>query len=187
MRALKLLVLPLFLVPALLALSPSVAAAQPSYGSTVLSLQQDSSDLSADDELRYASREMRVRVWHDKDDDEVYERGEELRLYFRSNQDSYVVMYRIDADGYTEVLWPTSRYDDGFVFGGHTYSVPGRGAEIPLRVSNAKGVEYVETIASQYPFDLRELALDFRFDMEEVTDYAHQVSGDPFLAVNDIN
>lgn len=152
------------------------------------SLQQESVAAdAAGDEMRYASREMRVRVWHDKDEDEPYERGEPLRLYFRSNMDSYVVLYRIDADGYTEVLWPTSRYDDGFVFGGHTYTIPSRGTEIRLRASNTRGVEYVEAIASQYPFDLRQLGIDFRFDPQEDGRYQHQVAGDPFLAVNDIN
>lgn len=187
MRAKFTFALPFALGALFLMSVPSPAIAQSGISPSVLSIQDDGSEMSADDELRYASREMRARVWHDKDDEEVYKRGEELRLYFRINQDSYVVMYRIDADGYTEVLWPTSRFDDGFVFGGHTYSVPGRASQLPLNVSNVKGVEYVEIIASEYPFDLRELGLDFHFDMDEVTDYAHQVAGDPFLAVNDIN
>jgi hypothetical protein len=155
---------------------------------TVASLQQDSpGNDAASDEMRYASRTMRVQVWHDKDEDEPYDRGEPLRIYFQADQDCYVVLYRIDADGFTEVLWPSSRYDDGFVFGGHTYTVPSRGTEVRLRASNSKGVEYVEALASQYPYDLRQLGIDFRFDPTEDGRYQHQVAGDPFLAVNDIN
>ncbi len=167
---------------------PSTSVATMVTPTTVLSLQNEpkAGDSSAD-EVRYASRELRVRVWHDKDDDAVYARGEALQLYFRTNDDAYVVLYYIDADGYTEILWPQSRFDDGFVFGGHTYSIPGRSADQGLWVSQSKGVEYVEAIASQYPFDLRELAIDFRYGPDETGEYAHRVSGDPFLAVNDIN
>ena len=71
MRAPQTLVLLLLLIPLLLGVSASPAVAQPGFGSDVLSLQQESSGLSQEDELRYASRELRVRVWHDKDDEEV--------------------------------------------------------------------------------------------------------------------
>ncbi len=182
-------ILPLFLALIVLGARPSTSPATTVTPTTVLSLQDEQAaagDSSAD-EVRYASRELRVRVWHDKDDDAVFARGEALQLYFRTNDDAYVVIYYIDADGYTEILWPQSRYDDGFVFGGHTYSIPGRSSDQGLWVSQSRGVEYVEAIASQYPFDLRQLAIDFRFGADETGEYAHRVSGDPFLAVNDIN
>ena len=166
---------------------PSSAALSAGLSPAALFVDEETNDDASAEEVRYSSRELRVQVWHDKDDDDVYQRGEALQLFFRTNEDAYVVLYYIDADGYTEVLWPTSRYDDGFVFGGHTYSIPGRGSEEGMWVSQSKGVEYAEAIASKYPFDLRELALDFRFDPEATGEYAHRVSGDPFLAVNDIN
>lgn len=134
-----------------------------------------------------ADRDLRVQVWHDKGDEDVYERGEAMRLYFRTNADAYVVVYRIDADGLTEVLWPTTRYNDGFVYGGHSYTLPPQGSPERLRASLSKGVEYVEAIASRYPFDLRNLAIDFAFDRDAQERYDHTVAGDPFLAVNDIN
>ncbi len=167
--------------------SPAGHALANALSPAVLFVDEDADHGDSADEVRYSSRDLRVQVWHDKDDDAVYKRGEELHLFFRTNEDAYVVLYYIDADGYTEVLWPTSRYDDGFVFGGHTYSIPGRGSEEGMWVGESRGVEYAEAIASKYPFDLRELALDFRFDPEETGEYAHRVSGDPFLAVNDIN
>lgn len=169
------------------AVAPIPATLGATLSPAALFVDEEADTEAAADEVRYSSRDLRVQVWHDKDDDAVYERGEELQLFFRTNEDAYVVLYYIDADGYTEVLWPTSRYDDGFVFGGHTYSIPGRGSEDGMWVSQSRGVEYAEAIASKYPFDLRELALDFRFDPEETGEYAHRVSGDPFLAVNDIN
>ncbi len=136
----------------------------------------------------YPDREMRVEVWHDKDDDETYSRGEEFSAYFRTNADLYVVVYRIDADGIAEVLWPTSRFDDGFVYGEHAYVIPAQKNGPRLRVSNSKGVEYLQAIASRYPFDLRNLGMDFTFARTDNDErYRYKVAGDPFLAVNDIN
>lgn len=133
-------------------------------------------------------RDLRVQVWHPQDqDEEPYRRGESFELYFETNADAYVVIYRIDVDGRTEVLWPTSRYDDGFVYGNHTYTLPRPGSPNRLTASRRKGVEYVQAIASELPFDLRNLSIDFRFDLGERGDYEYVVAGDPFLAVNDIN
>ncbi|HPF35232.1 MAG TPA: DUF4384 domain-containing protein [Candidatus Krumholzibacteria bacterium] len=133
----------------------------------------------------YEQQPLRVNVWHDRDDDEVYSRGESVRVHFETNGDAYVVIYRIDAEGEVSVLWPRSRYDDGFVFGHHTYSVPNAGAA-RLRAADVDGVEYVEALVSAYPFDLRGLDIDFHHEREE-TARAYYVAGDPYLAMNDVN
>lgn len=134
------------------------------------------------------SRDLRVEVWHENEtDDRAYRRGESYELYFETNGDAYVVVYRIDVEGEVEVLWPTSRYDDGFVYGNHTYTLPRTGSPVRLTAGQRKGVEYVQVIASELPFDLRRLSIDFRFDLNDRTDYRYAIAGDPFLAVNDIN
>jgi len=138
-------------------------------------------------EVPPADRDMRISLWHDRDDNDPYRRGERLSVYFRTNQDLYAVVYRVDADGYVDVLWPTNRYSDGFVYGGHVYTLPPKGSPRGLRVSNSKGVEYVEAIASRYPFDLRALGIDFALDPQDPGEYRYAVAGDPFLAINDIN
>jgi hypothetical protein len=95
------------------------------------------------------------------------------------------VVYRIDAEGDVTVLWPRSRYDDGFVFGQHSYTLPSS-ADRPLRVSSEEGVEYVEAVVSVYPFDLRALEVDF-FNEDNDDGYHYRVAGDPFLAMNEVN
>jgi hypothetical protein len=133
------------------------------------------------------SRDIRIDVWTDIAEEATLRRGEEFTLNFQANADLYVVIYKIDVDGMVEILWPASRYSDGFVYGNHTYSIPRPGQGARLRVGNVKGVEYVEAIASVYPFDLRALGIDFRFDPDDRAGHGYYVDGDPFLAVNDIN
>jgi hypothetical protein len=139
-----------------------------------------------DEDFDYKSQTLRVGVWmEDKQDGEVLQKGEKFSVGFQANQDAYAVVYHIDTDGVVSVLWPRSRFDDGFVFGTHEYLLPVSGAR--RLVSGASpGEGYVEAIVSSYPFDLRDLELDFH---HEYTDNPlnFRVAGDPFLAMNEVN
>jgi hypothetical protein len=162
-------------------------AATPTTRAVHAFLQGGDVDAQLNDDAKAPTRDLRVNVWHDRSDDETYNKGEPLNVHFRTNADMYVVVYRVDTEGRVEVLWPTTRYDDGFVYGNHTYTLPRPGAPVRLTASTLRGVEYLEAIGSEYPFDLRNLAIDFRFDPDSRGDYGYEVAGDPFLALNDIN
>lgn len=133
----------------------------------------------------YEQQPLRVNVWHDREDGETYGKGESVRLHFETNHDAYAVVYRIDAEGEVDVLWPRSRLDDGFVFAHHTYNLPAPGSR-RIRTSGEEGIEYVQVIVSAYPFDLRGLDIDFHHEVEDEP-RNYYVAGDPFLAMNDVN
>ncbi len=166
---------PLQLLAALFAIA--VVAPAP----TVLAQSPD------DDEMleRYAQQQLRVGVWLDKGNDEVYRRGEALQVTFQTNEDAYAVLYHIDVEGRVAILWPTSRYNDGFVFGGHQYRLPASDGN-RLRVGEPEGLGYVQAVVSRYPFDLRDLPLDFHHE-DARQRYDYYVAGDPFLAMNEVN
>jgi hypothetical protein len=136
-------------------------------------------------EARYAQQSLRVNVWVDKGADQVYARGEALQVTFQANEDAYLVVYHVDVNGLVSVLWPTSRFNDGFAFGQHEYRLPAGGGT-SLRVADVEGVGYINALASRYPFDLRDLDVDFHHEPQEpARDF--NVAGDPFLAMNEIN
>lgn len=139
---------------------------------------------ASEDGFDYSAQTLRVSVWLDRDEDEVYRRGDEQRIGFQTNEDAYAVVYRIDTDGLVTVLWPRDRLDDGFVFGGHEYRLPGREASA-LRIDESEGEGFVQAVVSRYPFDLRALEIDFLGDDD--ARYGFQVAGDPFLAMNEVN
>lgn len=140
---------------------------------------------ASEDDYDYAAQSLRVSIWLDRDQDEIYNRGDEQRVTFQTNEDAYAVVYRIDTDGLVSVLWPRDRLDDGFVFGGHEYRLPGREAPA-LRISESEGEGYVQAVVSRYPFDLRSLELDFLGEGGRER-YEFRVAGDPFLAMNEVN
>ncbi len=142
-------------------------------------------DDPAGKDFDYAKVDLRAGIWLDKGADEVYRGGERMSVGFQVNRDAYAVVYRIDTEGQVEILWPRTRLDDGFVFGGHEYEVPVAGSE-PLLTNREEGEGFVEIIASIYPFDLRGLEIDFHGE-DRRDPYRYEVAGDPFLAMNDIN
>ncbi len=64
-------------------------------------------------EFDYSKIDLRVGVWLDHDEKEVYQRGQEMGAGFQTSTDAYAVVYRIDVDGLVTVLWPRSRMDNG--------------------------------------------------------------------------
>jgi len=134
----------------------------------------------------YDAQTLRVGVWIENlDEAEVLDKGEELAVGFQTNEDAYAVVYRINTEGLVTILWPRSRLDDGFVFGGHEYLMPVTGSR-RLVASSRTGEGFIEAVVSRYPFDMRELALDFHHEYQEDS-YEFYVAGDPFLAINEIN
>ena len=138
-----------------------------------------------DSTFDYKSVDLRTEVWVDKSNDDVYSKGEAISIGFETNQDAYAVVYRIDTEGLVTVLWPRSRFDDGFVFGGHEYQLPVSGAR-KLQVSTETGQGIVEAVVSRYPFDLRAIELDFHHE-NAAEKHNFRVAGDPFLAMNEVN
>ena len=134
---------------------------------------------------RYDAQSLRVSIWLDKDSDQVYRRGEPLEVAFQTNEDAYVVLYHIDVQGRVDILWPTSRFNDGFVFGGHQYRLPASDAK-RLRVGDDEGLGYMQAVVSRYPFDLRDLPLDFHHEVSDRR-YDVHVAGDPYQAMNEVN
>lgn len=139
-----------------------------------------------EDEFDYAGQSLRVGVWMEgKADGDVLQKGEKFNVGFQVNQDAYAVVYHIDTEGFVSVLWPRSRFDDGFTFGTHEYQLPVAGSS-RLVAGGETGEGFVEAVVSSYPFDLRDLELDFHHEYAEKP-WNFQVAGDPFLAMNEVN
>jgi hypothetical protein len=133
----------------------------------------------------YAAQSLRVSIWLDKSNEDVYRRGEPIRVTFQTNEDAYAVLYHIDVDGRVAILWPTGRFGDGFVFGGHQYRLPASDGN-RLRAGEHEGLGYVQAVVSRYPFDLRDLPIDFHHESDGPIHDVY-VAGDPYLAMNEVN
>jgi hypothetical protein len=100
---------------------------------------------------REVSKPTAVDVWTSAGEGGVMVPGQSVKVYFQSRRDAYVTIVDIDTRGRATVLFPESPYDDGFVYGGETVSLPGRGAPYKLQVTGPAGVERIIALASDEP------------------------------------
>ncbi len=135
-------------------------------------------------------RSLKIDIWMDQPEGSVYYPGEKIFLYLRANQNCYVTIYNIDSEGYIHRLWPTHTYEDNFIRGHRTYRIPDRYDRYDLRVSGPAGIEYIQAVASLYPYDVPEFyyrePAHYR-DYDEWDVSFGVVWGDPYIAINRIN
>ena len=124
----------------------------------------------------------RINVWLDRDD--VYNRGDQARVYFKSDRDAYVTIVRIDTDGRMRVLFPIDPWEDNFARGGKTFEVLGRDRDQAFRIDDYPGVGYVFAISSVDAFKYDDIVRGDHWDYRTISD--GRVRGDPYVAVSDM-
>ncbi len=120
-----------------------------------------------------------VELWVSGDN--LFRRGDRARVYFRTDEDAYVTVVRIDTDGRVDILFPEDPYDDNEVRGGHTYRVYGHGQE-SFVINDYPGLGYIFAIASWEPFDYDRVSRGRHWDYHYAGGRVH---GDPYIAARD--
>src|SRR2546425_4417820 len=85
----------------------------------------------------------RIEVWTNRGDD-PYASGQAARVSFRTEQDAYVTLFRVDTDGRVRVLYPREPWDDNFARGGRDYEVEQRSTRDAFYVDDYPGVRSEE-------------------------------------------
>jgi len=112
-----------------------------------------------------------LKVWVDKGDKATYEPGEDIRVYFRTNRDAYVVVYNIDTRGNVHLLYPYEYRDSRFVEGNRPYRIPGLRDDYSLKVNGPQGTERIVAIATREPFYIPDLGWNNNPDQLTEEDY----------------
>lgn len=121
-----------------------------------------------------------IRLWTNG---EVYRRHERARVYFRTEQDAFVLIFRVDTDGRLSVLFPRRPDEDNFVYGGRTQTVANYGRDA-FYVDDYPGLGYVFGVAASDPFDLEQLAARDRWDIRLVAE--GRIHADPYGELHDL-
>jgi len=143
------------------------------------------------------ARGLSVEVWTDQGNDAVYQPGDVIQLKVRTNQDSHLLVYEIDSEGYVRVLFPERGRSD-VIESRRTYRLPSADSEEELVVEKPTGQGYIVALASLDPFDrlpwyLRpydpqgaEVGYVGEPDDTEGITSEGRISGDPFVAMERI-
>src|SRR5437763_1115284 len=129
------------------------------------------------------SSRPRVEIWTDRGDD-PYARGQGVRVHFRTEQDAYVTILRIDTDGRVRMLFPREPWEDNFARGDRDYEVPGRDSRDAFYIDDSPGVGYIFAVVAGDAFVYDALENHDHWDYRATSD--GRVHGDPYVAVTDL-
>jgi len=125
----------------------------------------------------------RIEVWTNRGDD-PYASGQAARVSFRTEQDAYVTIFRVDTDGRVRVLYPREPWDDSFARGGRDYEVEQRSSRDAFYVDDYPGVGYIFAVAAADPFVYDAMESEDHWDYRAIAD--GRVRGDPYVALTDL-
>ena len=129
--------------------------------------EEDYSDLT---KRSYGSK-LDIKVWVDKGEGAGYEPGEDIRVYFKTNRDAYVIIYDIDTRGNVHLLYPYDFRDSRFVEGNRPYRIPSLRDDYYLKVNGPEGTEKIVALATGELFYLPDLGWDLDPDDLREEDY----------------
>jgi len=126
-----------------------------------------------------------IRLWTSHGD--TYRRGERVRIYFRTEHDAYVTIFRVDTDGRLRVLFPREPSDPNLAHGGDTYNVEGIDDRDAFYVDDSPGVGYVFGVASQDPFAYDGLTGNEHWDFQAAQTLTDgRLHGDPYASLQQL-
>lgn len=105
--------------------------------------------------------DLQVKVWVDKDPGKrggaVYQIGEPIFIYVNVNQDAYVYLFNINADGKIDPILPNAFERNNFLRAGETRRFPPEGARYRYTVTGPEGEDRILAVASKRPLSLGEI------------------------------
>ncbi|GAB5603698.1 PEGA domain-containing protein [Thermus sp. FJN-A] len=105
--------------------------------------------------------DLQVRVWVDKDPGKrgnaLYQVGEPIYIYVSVNQDAYVYLFNINADGRIDPILPNAFERDNFLRAGETRRFPPEGGRYRYTVTGPEGEDRILAVASRRPLSLGEI------------------------------
>jgi hypothetical protein len=105
--------------------------------------------------------DLQVKVWVDKDPGKrgnaVYQIGEPIFIYVSVNQDAYVYLFNINADGRIDPILPNAFERDNFLRAGETRRYPPAGARYRYTVTGPEGEDRILAVASKRPLSIQEI------------------------------
>lgn len=131
-----------------------------------------------------ASERPKIEVWTSRGDD-PYATGDVVRVFFKTEQDAYVTLLRVDTDGRIHILFPRDPWGDNFARGGREYEVEGTGSSHAFRIDDYPGEGYLFAVAAADPFTYDAVASAQHWDYRLIGDDG-QIRGDPYAALTDL-
>jgi hypothetical protein len=125
-----------------------------------------------------------ITIWTNHAED-VFERGDRMTVFVRTDVDAYVTIFRVNTDGHAQVLYPARPYDDNYVRGVEALAVPGTRDGYTLRVQEYPGEGFLFAVVTLDPVAFADFARGSEWDYQALG-LAGRVTGDPYVLFSDL-
>lgn len=115
--------------------------------------------------------------------DQVFSSGDPVRVRVRTNDGSYLTVFRIDTEGWLSVLHPPHPWQENYVVGRRTYELTPAGGKYAFLADPLPGIGYVLALVSAEQFDYRRLVRAERWDLSALGRQG-RITGDPRSAID---
>lgn len=106
--------------------------------------------------------DLDVQVWVNRDangqGNPVYRKGEQLSVGLKTNQDAYVYLFNVNANGQIDLFFPNTFEESNFVQAGVTRVFPSQNAKYNFTVGGPNGQDRLLALASTKELDLNDVA-----------------------------
>jgi hypothetical protein len=126
---------------------------------------------------------VEARLWIDGGPEPVVQRGERVRIQYRTAFDAFTAVFRIDTDGRITLLHPSTPWQDGYVRSGRDHMLVLDQSPF-WTITDDPGIGYLFLVASPDPLDLSafEYHPTLGWDLRSVGSVVYD---DPYLAMDD--
>jgi hypothetical protein len=125
-----------------------------------------------------------IAVWTNRTDD-VFERGDPMTVFLRTDVDGYVTLFRVNTDGQVRVLFPARPSDDNYIRGVQPHVVPGTREGYTLRVQEYPGEGFLFAIVTLDPIAIGPFARGPEWDYVALG-LDQRITGDPYVLFSDL-
>ena len=134
---------------------------------------------------------LNIDIWLNKAEGSTYYYGEDVAIYFQTNQDCYVVVYDIDPAGNVSMLFPADYESSCFVRAGEQYRIPDIYDDYRLEITGPSGPEHIYAVATPKPITPPDFIKYEFFDYGDwdyyYDDFIHSVRGEREAFARDLN
>jgi len=127
---------------------------------------------------------LEARVWLDRGNEPVLQRGDRVKVYYRTSADANTAIFRVDTDGRVTLIHPAHPGADRLTRGGRDYQLlfPESAKWV---VSEYPGVGYFFIVAADRPLDFARFEFDASEDRWNLDRVGETVYEDPYVAIDD--
>ena len=125
-----------------------------------------------------------ARIWLDRGDEPLLQRGDRVRIYYRTAADAFVAIFHIDTDGVVTLLHPRAPGEESFARGERDYRLLFPQSSY-WYVDEYPGKGYFFLVASPSPFDLSRFDYAYSERRWDLVRVGQTVYKDPYLAMDD--